>query len=53
MGYRKDEMDTELKWGYNCYENCARLRRTMKTRRRRRYREVVIIPEAEPVGVGG
>jgi hypothetical protein len=40
-----------LKGVHNCYEVCTRLRRTMKPRTRRRYRQVVIIlEEAEPVG---
>ena len=44
MGYRKDEMETELEKGVNgCYEICTGLRRTMKTMTRERYRQVVII----------
>jgi len=39
-----------LRRGYNCYEICTRLRRTMKARTRKRYRQVVIIIVAGPVG---
>jgi hypothetical protein len=39
-----------LKGIHNCYENCTRLGRTMKPRTRKRYRQVVIILEAGPVG---
>lgn len=39
-----------LKRVHKCYEICTMLRRTMKPRTRKRYRQVVIILGAEAVG---